>query len=140
MAGGSVGFCVALMLMILRFSFVGHLSKMARNSAVSCSSCSRLTVLSTYQNQSFPSFDCGICLANRNYTFANTEVWQKDKLILYPQKRVCPLTSYKNIVLSKHYYHLHNYTFIPVTVIKTQKFPYLTNSNPQNFTLWSSGL
>jgi len=82
MAGGSVGFCVALMLMILRFSFVGHLSKIARNSAVSCSSCSRLTVLSTYQNQSFPSFDCGICLANKNYRFANTEVWQKDKLIL----------------------------------------------------------
>jgi len=77
-----MGFCVALMLMILRFSFVGHLSKMARNSAVSCSSCSRLTVLSTYQNQSFPSFDCGICLAKKNYRFANTEIRQKDKLIL----------------------------------------------------------
>ncbi|MPC87275.1 hypothetical protein E2C01_082133 [Portunus trituberculatus] len=36
-------------------SRLGHLSRMARNSAVKDSSNSSVTVLSTYQNQSLPS-------------------------------------------------------------------------------------
>jgi hypothetical protein len=69
-AGGRVQFGVAAVLTILRFSSLGHLARIALNSEVSCSSCSRLTVLSTYQNQSFPSFDRGICKAHsENYTF-----------------------------------------------------------------------
>ena len=69
-AGGRVHIWVATVLMILRFSSLGHLARIAWNSALSCSSCSWLTVLSTYQNQSFPSSDCGICTAHReNYRF-----------------------------------------------------------------------
>ena len=44
--------CKEFMIFLSR---LGHLSKMARNSAVRVSSNSRVTVLSTYQNQSFPS-------------------------------------------------------------------------------------
>lgn len=48
------------MLMILRLSRLGHLSRMARNSDVSSSSNSAVQLWSTYQNQSLFSLDLGI--------------------------------------------------------------------------------
>lgn len=48
----SSGCCDEFIIFLRRF---GHLSRIVRNSAVRVSSSSRVTVLSTYQNQSLPS-------------------------------------------------------------------------------------
>lgn len=50
--------CKEFMIFFKRF---GHLSRIVRNSPVRVSSSSRVTVLSTYQNQSLPSVTLWIC-------------------------------------------------------------------------------
>ena len=56
----------ALKLIIFFFRRDGDLLKIVKNSLVYCSSCSTVTVPSTYQNQSLPSFDLGICIRDRD--------------------------------------------------------------------------
>jgi hypothetical protein len=53
--------------------------------------------LSTYQNQSFPSFDCGICSANKNYRFANTRSMAKRRAHIIATKTSLPVD-----ILQKH--------------------------------------